>query len=321
MKMMRKKTLSTLEQNKKTARHKNDGNKTISLLTSHLSPTYFSRKAASRIIRVVAGVTSRSTSRVGFAIAHTAPYRKFGFTLAEGATHVERQHNKRKIAFTLAEVLITLGIIGVVAAMTMPSLIQHYKKQVTVNRLKKAYSEIYQAIKLSEAENGTADTWSFPVSTDNEGCKHVMEDYLLKYFKTVQACDSTELQKNPNKCGFKTVKSPDGSGGFGAGYYVLTPSGYGVGLLGGGFTNENDVPHVHIIIDTDGPERGKNMLCSDIFRAILRFAPGQGKFLMYGFEFSQDRDVLMDAKNKGNYCGAIIQSDGWEIKDDYPYKL
>ena len=35
----------------------------------------------------------------------------------------------RKAAFTLAEVLITLGIIGVVAALTMPSLIAHYRKQ------------------------------------------------------------------------------------------------------------------------------------------------------------------------------------------------
>ncbi len=42
-----------------------------------------------------------------------------------------------KKAFTLAEVLITLGIIGVVAAMTLPSLVGNYKKKVTVTRLKK----------------------------------------------------------------------------------------------------------------------------------------------------------------------------------------
>ena len=44
------------------------------------------------------------------------------------------------VAFTLAEVLITLGIIGVVAAMTMPSLIVNYQKQQTVTRLKKSYN-------------------------------------------------------------------------------------------------------------------------------------------------------------------------------------
>ena len=40
-------------------------------------------------------------------------------------------------AFTLAEVLVTLGIIGVVAAMTMPSLVQNYKNKQTVAQLKK----------------------------------------------------------------------------------------------------------------------------------------------------------------------------------------
>ena len=35
---------------------------------------------------------------------------------------------KKIFGFTLAEVLITLGIIGVVAAMTLPTLIQNYKK-------------------------------------------------------------------------------------------------------------------------------------------------------------------------------------------------
>ena len=42
-----------------------------------------------------------------------------------------------KKGFTLAEVLITLGIIGVVAALTMPMLIQNYKNRVYVNQLKK----------------------------------------------------------------------------------------------------------------------------------------------------------------------------------------
>ncbi len=45
-----------------------------------------------------------------------------GFTLAEGAAHVAHCDNSRKQGFTLAEVLITLGIIGVVAVMTMPTL-------------------------------------------------------------------------------------------------------------------------------------------------------------------------------------------------------
>ena len=52
-----------------------------------------------------------------------------GFTLAECAMHVAHCNNSRKQGFTLAEVLITLGIIGVVAALTLPSVVIKYREQ------------------------------------------------------------------------------------------------------------------------------------------------------------------------------------------------
>lgn len=54
--------------------------------------------------------------------------------------------------FTLAEVLITLGVIGVVAALTMPSLIANYRKEVLRAQFKKAYSEISQAALLLQTK-------------------------------------------------------------------------------------------------------------------------------------------------------------------------
>ena len=63
-----------------------------------------------------------------------------------GTTHITCFDNISKAAFTLAEVLITLGIIGIVAALTMPALIANYQKQVTLNGLKKAYSQLAQAV-------------------------------------------------------------------------------------------------------------------------------------------------------------------------------
>lgn len=82
---------------------------------------------------------------------------KKAFTLAEGATHVVNWDNSRKIAFTLAEVLITLGIIGVVAAMTLPSLITNYQEKQRVSQLKKVYSALSQAFVSALQENGTVD--------------------------------------------------------------------------------------------------------------------------------------------------------------------
>uniref|UniRef100_UPI004024D85A type II secretion system protein n=1 Tax=Candidatus Scatousia sp. TaxID=3085663 RepID=UPI004024D85A len=57
-----------------------------------------------------------------------------------------------KSAFTLAEVLITLGIIGIVAAMTLPALVQNYQKMVVKNQFKKVYATLQSAIRKAEAD-------------------------------------------------------------------------------------------------------------------------------------------------------------------------
>ncbi|MEE3349689.1 MAG: type II secretion system protein [Candidatus Gastranaerophilaceae bacterium] len=76
------------------------------------------------------------------------------FTLAEGATHVAQSAKTSRAAFTLAEVLITLGIIGVVAALTLPTLIANYQKRVYVNQLKKTYSILNQGFLKMRADDG-----------------------------------------------------------------------------------------------------------------------------------------------------------------------
>ncbi len=74
----------------------------------------------------------------------------------------------KKVAFTLAEVLITLGIIGVVAAMTIPSLVQKYKEKQRVTQLKKAYSVLNQAFLMAVNDYGTPDEWELTVTNTGE---------------------------------------------------------------------------------------------------------------------------------------------------------
>lgn len=62
-----------------------------------------------------------------------------------------REHKK---GFTLAEVLITLGIIGVVAAISIPGLITKYQKLVTVVKLKKVYSQLNQVMRYINEDPG-----------------------------------------------------------------------------------------------------------------------------------------------------------------------
>ena len=111
--------------------------------------------------------------------------RKIAFTLAEGATHVDTCDGKRKIAFTLAEILITLGIIGVVASLTLPSVIQNYKKQVTVNQLKKAYSILGQVAQKAFADNGPAG-FEAGAELKSDDVRAFFDTYWLPYFKGVE---------------------------------------------------------------------------------------------------------------------------------------
>ena len=88
----------------------------------------------------------------------------------------------KKQGFNLAEVLITLGIIGVVAAMTMPALIGNYQKKEVVTRLKKAYSIVQQAIRLSELDNEEVQYWETNLSGD-EFFNRYFEKYFTRCFR------------------------------------------------------------------------------------------------------------------------------------------
>lgn len=79
---------------------------------------------------------------------------------------------KKRFGFTLAEVLITLGIIGVVAAMTIPTLMQHINGTRFVSQYKKSLSTINQAIELAEAHYGTT------VGTLTQRCNNPETDTL-----------------------------------------------------------------------------------------------------------------------------------------------
>ena len=118
--------------------------------------------------------------------------RKFAFTLAEGATHVDNSNNKRRFAFTLAEVLVTLGIIGVVAVLTVPNVISSYQKKVYVTQLQKAYNEISNAFALlmidEEVDNLNDSSLGCVPNTDYESRMRSYEVSLKKYFKVSKSC-------------------------------------------------------------------------------------------------------------------------------------
>lgn len=95
-------------------------------------------------------------------------------------------NKKNKLAFTLAEVLITLGIIGVVAALTLPSLIQHNREQENIAKLTKIYSTLENALERAIDENGTVDTWG--LTGNNATSYDIFWNNIIPYLNIAQQC-------------------------------------------------------------------------------------------------------------------------------------
>lgn len=94
---------------------------------------------------------------------------------------------KKKEAFTLAEVLITLAIIGVVAALTIPSVIRNYKIRQTVTAVKKAYSQLESAFKMGIVENGPIESANLDTNTK------FTDTYFKPYLKVLKDCGAGVL--------------------------------------------------------------------------------------------------------------------------------
>ncbi len=93
---------------------------------------------------------------------------------------------KRIKAFTLAEVLIALGVIGVVSALTLPSLVVNHQKDVYVTSLKKISNELSQAAqrKMTDMNVDTFKDTGVPASID------AAKIWVKKYLNVVKSCES-----------------------------------------------------------------------------------------------------------------------------------
>ena len=95
--------------------------------------------------------------------------------------------SRKRVAFTLAEVLITLGIIGVVAALTIANLIQNYREKTTVTQVVKAYSTLSQAFEQAIEDNGTVDGWCTKDELYND-CSIKISNIMKPYLKFEKEC-------------------------------------------------------------------------------------------------------------------------------------
>ena len=209
---------------------------------------------------------------------------------------------KKRGAYTLAEVLITLGIIGVVAALTIPMLVQNYKKQEVSAKLKKFYSVMMQAYNYAELEQGISmENWEFNQDLSVSNLKRA-EIYYNTFFNN----------KYFNVLSVKQGVHPSDAR---AVLEVVFADGSILYLWGGSAMD--------ILYDVNG-KKGPNKDGRDCFKFMHYPNRRLQPYVIEGgsVDSVNTRERALNiCKKFSTECVPLLMFDNWEFKKDYPYRI
>lgn len=229
-----------------------------------------------------------------------------------------------KKGFTLSEVLITLGIVGTIAALTIPAVVSNYKKKVYVTQLKKTYNQIFDAthaiINDEQAANYYATSAGVAQDNDSENCKtgpcYLLNNYFSVAKKNCKADDGGESKHNI--CFPANYKSLSGTnlGKTLNGYCVQTTNGVTICMT------HNTGNHVtSVVVDINGLDE-PNMAGRDVFSmdikedgSISDYSSGSNDMNAYG---QDSENCGKMTANEGLYSAASgclnkVIEDGWQM--------
>ena len=218
----------------------------------------------------------------------------------------EIKHSRK--AFTLAEVLIALVVIGVIAAITVPVCIENYRRVSVPAKLKKFYSSMNNALRLWYASSGNyAGSYSFESSDikNAQSLKNFYDNGIGKYL--------ADMQEPETQSHYLTAVLNDGSG-----FYAYIGS----------------TSVVYFFYCTEFKYCGGETYDGKTsFLFTLRLDKGTFITSSSGSADGKSREELLSLCKYGNYdnasvayskrrhaCARLIQVDGWQMKDDYPWK-
>ena len=218
-----------------------------------------------------------------------------------------------KSGFTLAEVLITLSIIGIVAAITIPTLISTYRKKQLEAQVKVTYANIQQTLRYAEYEDISYKTVA---DGSSRYLKEWFDSFLSKHMKVEQVC----VDRNP-KGGWHQVYYPSGlkhgdADGIGTGILGFTTA-KGVSVTLDGY-NANNMTNVYGIdtnesglifyFDANGKTK-PNVLGKDVF--IMAWT--EKGLIPAGYSKTSAQIETNCYSGNGFYCLNKVISNDWKI--------
>ena len=215
---------------------------------------------------------------------------------------------KKKKAFTLSEVLIVLAIIGVVAALTMPMLMNNYQKTQQIVALKKVYSQISDAVdRVMIDENAEKFTEVSLLNGDDADPKA----FFKKYFRVSKFCAPDDSAS----C-FPSVTSLDKSstGNITNGDdCVVVKDGASICILPG------DGNHwTNVIVDTNGLDK-PNIGGRDVFYFSIYYDGSvdeinpDSKASKNAAEIREHRKDVCEGNAYGGGCLSRVIDAGWKM--------
>ena len=162
--------------------------KFLSWICSTLTETRLRSVAPAGSFRSLSGLTSFRPSAnplITQSLSHLITSQKAAFTLAEGRLACTTTQVAAKAAFTLAEVLITLAVIGIVAALTLPGLIQNHNEKAWSTAKDLWEKKLTETVRRMNTDG---------VMTGHDTTEDFM-DTFKQYMKVIKTCDHTDINK------------------------------------------------------------------------------------------------------------------------------
>ena len=215
--------------------------------------------------------------------------------------------SSRSKGFTLAEVLVTLGIIGVVSAMTVPSLMQNHQRKTYVTQLHKFYIILSQGLVQVMADKNAVNLKEAGLTTLSE-----WNSFFNTYYKIIQDCKETQTPCMASS--YKKISGQFISGN--TSRYITLADGTSLGYFN---INDPDASLIAVLyVDVNGA-KGPNLVGRDLF-AIYVYNNG----IVDDYSTSlppiskEKREEMFNTcciNNSGNWNGCFgkILNDNWEM--------
>lgn len=229
-------------------------------------------------------------------------------------------------AFTLAETLITLVIVGIVASITVPSMIMVQQKEATLGKIKKLYSTLQQTKLKAIEENGQPKTWGMANGNTWENARDFSDKYIIPYLSVVYKCPKNSNEK---RCKYN-ISGLNGT------RYNMSSSSYNFYLADGSLlyvfaSSDNNNKGVQITFDINGSKK-PNRIGRDIFKIeywlisnratranqVNNITPAYAGYARSTIVGTGNNEYCNKSK-MGMACLAVIMKDGWTFAKDYPW--